>query len=124
MAARRFTIEQHEGMAAMREAGRSYGQIALAFGCSESTAYWICLKLGADLPDAKPLQPRAAGPAVVQRGDHAVRRFTAEDDAQLLALASEGKGYSAIGKLIGRRPNSVRARLMTLARHEARSEAA
>lgn len=124
MAARRFTSEQHEAMAEMREAGRTYGQIALAFGCSESTAYWICLKLGADRPDAKPLAQRALGPEVVQRNGHAVRRYSAEEDAQLLALSAEGKGDSEIGRLIGRKPNSVRARLMTLARHEARSEAA
>lgn len=124
MASRRFTTEQHEGMAEMREAGRSYGQIALAFGCSESTAYWVCLKLGADRPNAKPLQPRALGPEVVQRNGHAVRRYSAEEDVQLLALAAEGKGESEIGRLMGRKPNSVRARLMTLARHEARTEAA
>lgn len=124
MPARRFTPEQHEQMAEMREKGRTYGQIALAFGCSESTAYWICLKYGADRPGSQPLEPRARGPEVVQRNGRAVRRYSAEEDAQLLALASEGKGDSEIGKLIGRRPNSVRARLMTLARHEARSEAA
>jgi len=124
MPARRFTPEQHEQIAEMRERGASYGQIGLAIGCSESTAYWICLKYGADRPGAKPLAARALGPQVVIRKGREVRRYSAEDDARLLALEAEGKGDSEIGHIIGRRPNSVRARLMTLARHEARSEAA
>ncbi|MCJ2143678.1 hypothetical protein [Methylobacterium sp. E-066] len=124
MPGRRFTPEQHEQMAEMREKGRTYGQIALAFGCSESTAYWTCLRLGADRPGSRPLQSHAAGPEVVLRNGRPVRRYSAEEDAQLLALAEEGRGDSEIGHIIGRRPNSVRARLATLARHEARSEAA
>ena len=66
----------------------------------------------------------APGPAVVHRGDHVVRRFMPDDDARLLALDAEGLGHSAIGRAMGRPANSIRGRLMTLARREARAEAA
>jgi len=124
MAARRFTDAQCEQMAERRESGQSYARIAHAFGCSASNVYWICLKLGADAPNAKPSPSQARGPMVVMRGEHAVRRFTADEDARMLALEAEGKGESEIGKLLGRRANSIRGRLMTLARREARTEAA
>ena len=124
MPARRFNDAQREQMAERREAGQSYARIARAFGCSESNVYWICLALGADHPNAKPLSVEIRGPMVVLRNGHAVRRYTREEDARLLALEAEGNGDSAIGKILGRRPNSVRARLMTLARREARTEAA
>lgn len=124
MPGRRFTDEQREQIAARREAGESYAQIARAFGCSPSNVYWICLSLGADLPNAKPLPTTVRGPLTMDRKGFSVCRFTAEEDAQLLALEAEGKGDSEIGKVMGRRPNSIRGRLMTLARREARAEAA
>ena len=125
MARPRFTAAQHEQMAEMREAGHSYTQIARVFGCSDSAVYWACLKLGAERPGAPLLRPRALGPPVIGRGDGVVlRRWTAEEDARLLVLANEGRGHCEIGRLMDRRHNSVRGRLMTLARHEARAEAA
>ena len=124
MPGRRFTDAQREQMAERREAGDSYAKIGRRFGCSASNVYWICLALGADHPKARQTPATARGPAVVQRGGHAVRRFTPDDDARLLALDAEGLGHSAIGKAMGRPANSIRGRLMTLARREARAEAA
>ena len=58
------------------------------------------------------------------RNGFAVRHFTPEEDDRLLALEAEGKTYTEIGRLMNRKPNSIRGRLMTLARREARAEAA
>lgn len=124
MPGRRFTDEQREQMANRREAGETLETIAQAFGCSASNVYWTCLALGADKPNAKPLPTTVLGPMVVQRKNGVVRRFTAEEHARLLALEAQGKGDTEIGKALGRRANSVRGRLMTLARRDARAEAA
>ena len=43
-----------------------------------------------------------------------VRRFTAEEDAQIRALRAEGFGPPTIGRQIGRHRGSVRNRLITL----------
>ena len=124
MPGRRFTDAQREQMAERREAGDSYAKIGRRFGYSASNVYWICLALGADHPKARLSPVTAPGPSVVQRGDHAVRRFSPDEDARMLALAAEGQGNAAIGKALGRPANSIRGRLMTLARREARAEAA
>lgn len=124
MPGRRLTPEQCEQIAALRETGLSYGQIARKFGVSTSTVYWKCLALGAEAPTARPLPRSAPGPAMVMRNGHQVRRYSAEDDAKLLAMEAEGKRIFEMARALGRQANSVRARLMTLARHEARAEAA
>jgi len=113
-------------IADLRERGWSFGRIRAALGSriSESAISWHCLRLGADPPRARVLPDKIVGPAVVSRGGHLVRRFTPAEDARILALAAEGKGCGTIARLIGRRSNSVVGRLMTLARREARREAA
>ncbi|KQP36678.1 hypothetical protein [Methylobacterium sp. Leaf100] len=121
---RRLSDEHYDEIASRREAGESLSTIARAFGCSSSNIYLICLRLGADLPNAKPLPSGVRGPLVIERNGHTVRRFCADEDARLLALEAQGLGTGAIGKAMGRHPNSIRVRLMTLARREARSEAA
>lgn len=92
---------------------------------SASVFQWNMLRIGANPPGAKILPERAPGRAVVKRGNHIVRHFSAEEDALLRELAIAGVGNSEIGrKLGGRRSNSVRGRLLTLARIEARQEGA
>lgn len=124
MGRKRFNDADYERMAEMRERGLSCAQIGILLGCSTELVSWTCLKLGADPPNAKPLRDCIVGPAVMARGDHLVRRFTPDDDALLIGLESEGLNPSQIGRRMGRAPNSVRGRLMTLARREARRELA
>ena len=64
------------------------------------------------------------GPAIVRRGDHIVRRFTEKEDALLLELEAQNLNYSEIARRLDRRRNSIVGRLATLARREARAEAA
>ncbi|KQP34285.1 hypothetical protein ASF27_01610 [Methylobacterium sp. Leaf102] len=119
-----LTSEQHEQIAARREAGESIGQLAQAYGCSRSNISAVCLKFGIEPPGARPITPVAPGPNRIERGGILVRRFSADEDSRLLTLEAAGHGYIAIGAALDRHPNSVRYRLMTLARHQARSEAA
>lgn len=112
-----------EWAAIEREKGRSVGAIAQKLGCSSSAVSWHCLKLAADPPKAKPIDPTIKGPTVFQRNGFPVRRFLPHEDETLLQMAKDGARVSAIARALNRRENSIRGRLMTLARHEARLEA-
>lgn len=111
--------------AAEFESGEKTGrEIAAELGVSIGSFNWNMLREGASPPNARVLPARAPGPAVVKRNGHIVRHFTEEEDALMLALSIEGKTTSEIARAIGRRWNSTRGRLMTLARHDDRKEAA
>lgn len=112
---------QHQQIAERIERGESTGHIARAFGCSRSNVSHIGLKLGVSAPGGNRLPP---APPRFQRNGVTVARFTPDEDARLLRLEAEGLDYAAIGRAMKRHRSSVRLRVMTLARHEARSEAA
>lgn len=118
----RLTEADRERITTMREAGASCGQIAAAVGCSVSAVSWQCLRLGAEPPNPRSLNDVPTTPKVSKRGDHVVRRFTVDEDAQILALEAEGFRPIEIARRLGRPPNSVLGRIMTLARREARME--
>lgn len=121
----RALSEEQWTAAAMRyEAGDKPKNICADFGISMGSLNWNMLRLGADKPDAKPLPARAPGPPIVRRGAFEVRHFTADEDRRIQERSVEGWGNTRIGREIGRPANSVKGRLMTLARHEARREAA
>jgi IS30 family transposase len=115
--------EQKERIAELREKGLSYGNIGRRIGCSPSTACWHCLRLGAEPPKCSwPLWDQPKGPLVLQRGNHMVRRFTAEEDTQLRVLVVAGIGIAEIGRQMNRRTNSIIGRLRALARRDEREE--
>lgn len=118
-----LTDEQKAAVTAKRELGWTVDRIAAEFDISSGSVAWCCLVLGADPPDAK-LQNRDHYPMVVMRNGMPVRRFTPEDDAQLLRLEAAGESINSIASTIGRRTNSVRGRLSTLARRERFAEKA
>lgn len=118
----KISTEQWDAAAMRYEAGEKPRRICKDLGISIGLFNWNMLRLGADPPGAKVLPARAPGPAVVKRNGFTVRHFSAAEDRALEELASEGFGDTAIGRQIGRRPNSVKGRLMTLARHAARRE--
>lgn len=123
MTIQRLTPEDFDRIVLMREEGRSYKEIALAVGCSQSAVSWHCLRLGADPP--KPPKPvlEIRGPVATMRNGFPVRRYTADDDARILSMEAEGKSETEIARALGRRFNSIRRRLMTLARRDVRMEA-
>ncbi len=123
MAHRKYSDHQITSAADLREQGQSIDKIAQRVGMSASSVYWHCLRLGADSPRAKGM-PRNVGNMVVKRGNHVVRRFTPEEDRQIVQMEADGCRLSEIARKLGRRRNSILGRLMTLARHEARAEEA
>ncbi len=126
MGKRKFEDADYARIAEMREAGLSYEQIALAIGkgTSAKAVSWHCLRLGAEPPKKTRLRPQYyLEQPLMKRGNHLVKAFTPAEDARLTDLSMRGLGDSAIGRELGRRPNSVRGRLMTLARREERESA-
>jgi len=108
------------------EAGLSAAQIARRVGCSVGSVTWAQLRIGADRRPTRALPPVPVERKTVMRGNHVVTSYSAEDDAALQAMALAGLCDGAIGRALNppRRPNSVRGRLMTLARRAERREAA
>lgn len=121
-----MTPETVEKLLSLREDdGLSYCAIAKRLRVSESIVSYYCLKEGAEHPTRRGVCYVKPG-AIERRGDHLVRRFTPEEDALILRLDAEGLSSHNIGLRCEppRRGNSVKGRLMTLARREARAEEA
>lgn len=121
---RRLSLEDKELICSMRERGKTYEQIGRRVGCSAKAVSWHCLQLGAEPPKRTKLWDKIQGPAVFSRNGHSVRRYTAEEDSILLDLERQGLPIGEIARRMGRRWNSVKGRLMTLARREEREAAA
>lgn len=122
---RSLSAAQLDEMAELREQGWSLRRIAEHFTARgtkvhQSTIGWQCMRIGADLP------PHRRGRAVprtqpMMRNGHVIRPFTPEEDQKLLELDTSGATMRQMCEALGRKNNSVRGRLMTLARHDARA---
>ncbi|MCC3246169.1 hypothetical protein LG047_12700 [Methylocystis sp. WRRC1] len=121
---RRFSDRDMQEIAELREAGWTYARIGQRFGISGNSISYYCLKMGVEPPVVAKCWSSVKGPASMVRGNHVVRRFTPVEDSLLLKLEAEGASYSEIGRTLGRAPNSIAGRLMTLARRDAREEPA
>lgn len=117
---------QIDEMCDLREKGWGIGRIAEYFSeqgtpISPNAINWQCMKAGADAPPklrGKHTQP--SGPYL--RGRHIVRPYTPEDDTLLRVLEMQGFKIAVISRRMHRAPNSIRGRLLTLARMDARAE--
>lgn len=110
----KLTSEQKREIAELREAGWSYARLAERFGVSSSSVHYHCLCQGAVSPRTHAV--RNPGPDVIHASDgRTQRRFTAAEDAALLAAAADGLSVLAIARRVGRPITSTRYRLMTLA---------
>jgi hypothetical protein len=125
----KLTEQDFDRIAELRENGvmpdgrrATFKLIAAELDVSPSAISWHCLRLGAEPPTPGRLNP--PGPRVMKRGKFEVRRFSPEEDRRLLELDAAGAKRSAIARELRRRSNSITGRLMTLARLEAREEAA
>lgn len=126
-----MTLAQVKHAVELRERGHGYDYIGKEIGFSGSAVRWQCMKHGAE-PKNNPWKPWAPGevkgPAIGKRFHpetgtyHEVRRFTPAEDAQLLELAEAGVTEAEIGRRLKRRTNSIRGRLMALARRQAMME--
>lgn len=118
----KITEAQLEDVATYREQGLSCQKISDKLGLSRGCIQHHCLRLGIESPKtaSKVLPQTCPGPLVVMRNGRPLRHYTVEEDDKLIALDLVGKTYSQISREMGRTPNSVRGRLMILARHEER----
>lgn len=114
----------------LREAGVSISNIAAEMGVSCGAVDWHLTKLAIDPPKTTyKTWDGIRGPAVcTRRGSsiaqaHVVRRYTPEEDAEILRLQAAGVSYCEIGRRLNRRHHSIIGRCNTLARREARLEA-
>ncbi|WP_030540583.1 hypothetical protein [Sphingobium sp. DC-2] len=120
--------EQLAEMAELRERGWGLTRIAEHFTdagtpVSRSTVNWQCLRLGADAPPR--LRGRQTAPsAPYWRGGRSCRPWTDAEDRQLLRLEASGVSATDMARRLGRANSSVRGRLLTLARRDARREEA
>ncbi|HEY0149878.1 MAG TPA: hypothetical protein VGB70_12855 [Allosphingosinicella sp.] len=119
---------QIEEMCRLRERGWSPKRIAEHFTAagtkiSGSAINWQCMKNGADAPPRLRGRPHQKS-AAYQRNGHVVRPYSEADDALLRVLDMRGVKIGEIARRLDRKSNSVRGRLLTLARRDARAEEA
>jgi len=117
-----LTDAQLDEMCELREAGKTVRQIVRHFArqgikVSGGSIDWQCLRLGAFRPGISLPGLYAARPC--RRASGEVKPFTPAEDRQLLAMRKANAKYAEIARRIGRRENSVRGRILTLARYEA-----
>lgn len=124
MSARKYSDDILNQAADLREQGLSCQAIANKLEMSVGAVSWHCLRLGADSPKTRHNTARPTGPMLVKRSGHVVRRFSVEEDQMLIEMDLAGKRMCEIARKLNRRPNSVKGRLMTLARREERLEIA
>jgi len=99
--------------------------IANRLGLSKGAVSWHLLKLGIEKGGEPPknYKPQSPEHYTFMRNGHQVRGFTPEEDRRLLELEAQGMKVHKIAEAIGRKNNSVRGRLHTLARRDERLEA-
>lgn len=119
---------QLEEMATLRERGWHCARIAQHFTeagtpISKSSIYWQCLRLGVEPP--RHLRGRQGAPATAyRRCGNTVRPWTPDEDDRLLQLERTTSSLNLVARQLGRANSSVRGRLATLARTDARREEA
>jgi IS30 family transposase len=121
-----LTKDEIERIGHLRESeGLSIPKIADSLNVSTGAVQWCCLREGFERKGKRPrLQTYSKRPRVMKRGKFTVRNFTPEEDERLLALRNDRRKISEIAKELGRKPNSIQGRLLTLARRDAQQEAA
>lgn len=117
-----FTDEQLASIFAWRRANKSYTFIARRVGASNGAVRHQCL-IAAVFPIGIP--PRTSTlPMLTSRGGVPVRRFTAEEDALILAMDADDIGATEIGRATGRTAGTIRNRILTLTMRELQEQAA
>lgn len=122
MPAPKYTRDQTQTAADLRERGWSCDRIAAKLDMTRGAVAYHCLRQGADVPPSQRTKTPNNTVKRMRRGNHVVRRFTPDEDAKIVDMACRGIGPSAIGRVIGRPHNSIKGRLMTLARNQERAE--
>lgn len=121
MPGKKYTEEQINQVLELRERGLSYGQVAIKTGVHYKSVQRYCLHNGVDAP-GEPMIHK--GPPEYFRNGKKVTFFTPEEDALIVKWDMEGMFRSEMAKRLNRAPSSIKNRLASLARQEARKEAA
>ena len=119
---KRFTSHEISRIADLRYAGHSYAEIAEAVGSNVSTIKWVCLNECLEPEKPGPVKPVPTELIIILRNGYQVRRYTQEEDARLIEMERRGLSLAETGRILHRKPNSVRGRLMILARRDEREE--
>jgi hypothetical protein len=109
-----MTDEQIAIVECMRAAGKSDRQIGIRIGMSRGAVSWHCLRYGIEGPKGRAQSTVKPG-ASATRGNHIVRRFTPEEDQQVVEMRRAGASLNVIADAMGRATSSILGRLMTLA---------
>ncbi len=123
---RLLNSDQLAEMCELRERGKGIHAIAEHFNkqgipVTASTIDYQCMRLGADAPPRLRGKTPSRLPSYVRKSGP-VRPYSVDDDRLLLELSKAGTRHVDICKALGRSTSSVRGRLLTLARREARRE--
>lgn len=110
----------------LREKGWGIVRIAEHFAqcgspISANAINWQCMKVGAD-PPLRHWGKHTQAAEPYSRNGNVVKPYSAAEDALLVELDIQGFKLSVIARRMGRRTNSVKGRMMTLARREQRAE--
>lgn len=113
----------------MAEAGKTRAEIGRALGVSHGSIDYWCFVYGTYCPTRS--TPGLPHKGSWRRGKIVVRTFTEAEDAEIMRLSAQHMGYTAIARELGkrwperpRRGTTIKYRLMTLLRREARAEEA
>jgi hypothetical protein len=96
----------------LRGLGLTYPAISSRFGVSKQRVQWTCLKHRATLPAIG--KPPKHKNSIYVRSKTLIRRFTPEEDIQLMTFALDGEKECVIARRLGRKHTSISARLFTL----------
>lgn len=127
MPGRRFSDQQEGEILAKRDQDWQVGRIAAHFSwvwgetISPSTINGILLRHGA-VSSCDRLCQRDDMPDMVCRSGKVNRRFKPHEDETMVRLIQEGVRMTEIGRMLGRRPNSILTRLRYLGYREERHE--
>ncbi|AUH35667.1 hypothetical protein [Paracoccus tegillarcae] len=100
MPPRKYTDDQLTEAADLREIGLSHAAIACRLDMSVGAVSWHCLRLGADSPNTRGKMPVSRGPMVCTRSGYNVRKFTAAEDATILAMDLAGATTATIARAL------------------------
>jgi len=120
----KMTEQQLERAISLRHRSWSLADIADDIGLSVGCVAYQLLKAAVEAPKHRQSLPSPKIATGYSRCGFAVRRFTVAEDQLLLELEARCATVKEISTALARRHNSIRGRLMTLARREARIEEA
>ncbi|MGC3938292.1 hypothetical protein ACOTTU_10860 [Roseobacter sp. EG26] len=120
MPARKYTEAERNTVAELREQGLALSAISARTGMTLSSVAYTCLLKAVDSPQTAGKLPVYNGAMVMKRGKHTVRRFTPKEDRKIIEMELSGHRVSEIAAALGRKSNSVKGRMMTLARRQER----